>query len=246
LNGRLEFVLAVSVGASLFWLSFYFIWIGVHWVRWVSGGLGCLLGFAKLIWGLRDGSGILLVDGTMALVTGAYLALAPSVYFFAKRQREVVRWKESLIVAVVFALLLVSAGATIVGLQAYKAHLELRARAFAAQAFRAVFVDSDTDFLRSHATARLMNEEGWDRLSWFMADRYMQMGAARDLQTPHGNLRFFLRFPRTLVAEGVMTAEANGDNGPVRLHARIGGLGGNWEIDAISWRYLGRRAAPQP
>lgn len=112
-----------------------------------------LVAFANLIWGLRDGNALRIIDGTLGLPIAAYLGLAPSVYFFALRQKEVVRWKESLIVAAVFGLLLVSAGAAMLALFGYKAHLESRGRAFADRAFRRIFVDGDSEFLRSHATA---------------------------------------------------------------------------------------------
>ena len=101
LVGRLDVLLAAAIGALVWWLLFYFIWIGVHWVRWLSAGLSGLTAFANLIWGIVYGNPVRLVDGLIALPLAAYLGLAPSVYFFAKRQKETVRWKESLIVGAV-------------------------------------------------------------------------------------------------------------------------------------------------
>lgn len=233
LIGNVELLLAISVGAIAFWLSFYFIWIGVHWVRWLCGGFSCLLGFAKLIWGWRDGSSLLLIDGTISLVTGAYLGFAPSVYFFALRQKETVRWKETLAVAAVFALLLTSACVTMAGLSTYKGQLEQRGREFADQVFRRVFMEGDSAFLKTHVTDRLLQEAGWERLSRLVGSRYMQTGEARDLQPSQGRLRFWLRLPFTLVAEGVMSTQANTEKGPVVFHLRIGGTRGEWQIDAI-------------
>jgi hypothetical protein len=99
LLGQIERVLAAAIGGIVFWLLFYFIWIGVHWVRWICGGSMALLAFAHLIWGIRDGNLIRLISGSLNFPVAAYLALAPSVYFFALRQKERVRWKESLAVA---------------------------------------------------------------------------------------------------------------------------------------------------
>lgn len=192
LLGRIDLVLAGSVSALIVWLLFYFVWIGVHWVRWLIGGFMGLVAFANLIWGTRDGNALRMIDGSIGLPVAGYLGLAPSVYFFALRQKEVVRWKESLVVAAVFALLLLSVGAGILALYGCKAHLENRA--FADKAFRRVFVDGDTNFLRSHATERLMQEEGWEKLSRFMAGRYMAIGVVRDVRPARGNA-FGYAFP---------------------------------------------------
>lgn len=244
LVGRIDVVLAAAIGALIWWLLFYFIWIGVHWVRWLSAGFSGLMAFANLIWGILYGNPVRLIDGLIAFPLAAYLGLAPSVYFFARRQKETVRWKESLIVGAVFALLLVSFGTGLVTLASYKTHLESRGRAFANRAFRQVFVDGDTEFLKKHATARLMQEEGWERLSWFMADRYMRVGVARDLRPARGRLRFWFRLPATVGSEGQMSTYAHSEHGPVRFDARIGEAGGEWQIDSIWWRYVDPAAVP--
>ena len=147
LAGDIQRMLGLGIFVLLFWLQFYFIWIGVHWVRWLNGGWSALWGFALLIWGFRDGSPLALVVGVYSLVVGCYLGFAPSVYFFAKRQRESVRWMESLIVAAVFLLVLGSLGAGVLGLMGHKAHLEQEARRFADTAFKRIFSDHDTYFL---------------------------------------------------------------------------------------------------
>ena len=245
LVGRVDVVLAAGLGALVWWLLFYFIWIGVHWVRWVSAAFSGLVAFANLIWGILYGNPVRLVDGLIGLPIAAYLGLAPAVYFFAIRQKETVRWKESLAVGAVFALLLVSFGTGLVTLARYKSHLETRAHAFADRAFRRVFVDGDSEFLKNHATARLMQEEGWDRLSWFMADRYMKLGVAQDISPARGRLRFWFRFPSTLVLEGQMSAYATSENGPVRLDALVGQVGGDWQIDSIWWRFVDPAAVPR-
>lgn len=236
LAGHLEIVFGVMLGAILFWFSFYFIWTGVHWVRWIAGGSSCLIGFAKVIWGVRDGSGILLVEGAIAFASGAYLALAPSVYFFALRQKAKVRWKESLVVAAIFAVLLMSASGVIFALNVYKARLQEQANAFADQAFHSVFLEYDTEFLRAHATKRLVDEIGWERMSAFTTDCYLRVGVPKQVDRAQGNLFFRLQFPLTVVAEGIVSAQATSESGPVRFNARIGTAGSDWEIDAIWWR----------
>jgi hypothetical protein len=244
LLGQIERVLAAAIGGIVFWLLFYFIWIGVHWVRWICGGSMALLAFAHLIWGIRDGNLIRLINGSLNLPISAYLALAPSVYFFALRQKERVRWKESLAVAAVFALLFVSAATTITALLGYKAQLQERGQVFADRAFRRIFIDGDSSFLRSHTTERLMKEEGWERLSWFMADRYMRIGEARNIRPARGQLQFWYQFPATLVPHGRMSTYAESDQGPVQLTVVLGGGGGDWRIDGIWWRYIDPAVLP--
>ena len=245
LLGRIDVLLAVALGALAWWLCFYFIWIGVHWVRWLSAALSGLIAFANLIWGVLYAMPIRLVDGVIGLPIAAYLGLAPSVYFFALRQKTRVRWQQSLAVAAVFALLLLSFGTAVFTLAVYKGHLEKRAHEFANRTFRRVFVDGDTEFLKNNATARLMQQEGWDRLSRFMADRYMQMGVARDIKPARGRLRFWFQLPATLGSEGRMTAYAMADHGAVRLDVLIGEADGQWQIDQIVWRYVDPASVPR-
>jgi hypothetical protein len=70
-----------------------------------------------------------------------------------------------------------------------------------------------------------------------MADRYMRLGAARNLRPAQGRLRFTYRFPTTLISFGRMNATADSEGGPVRLFLAIGQAGGEWEIDALVWQY---------
>lgn len=207
--------------------------------------ISCLLGFAKIIWGIRDGSGILVGEGTVALGCGAYLALAPSVYFFALRQKGRVRWMESLVVAAIFAVFFLTTVGAVFGLRFYKVRLEEEAHRFADRTFQRVFVQYDTEFLRSHATGKLLTEAGPDRLGLFTTDCYMRVGPPQRVEPSRGRLFFRLQFPATTIAEGMMTAEAIGEQGPVMLGARIGTAGSDWEIDAIWWRQITADAAAE-
>ncbi len=245
LLGRIEILLLGGAGALIFWLLFYFIWIGVHWVRWLTGGFLMLVSFAHLIWGIRDGNTIRLIDGSIGFPIAAYLGLAPSVYFFALRQKETVRWLESIVVATVLGLVFVSLGTVIFALARHKAEVEVRGLAFADRAFRRVFVEGDEEFLKSRVTAHLMQREKWERLSWFMTDREMRLGEARELRPVQGQLRFRFQFPATLISEGRMFTEAQSDGGPVRFFIIIGEAGGEWQIDGIYWNFIDQFSVPQ-
>jgi hypothetical protein len=245
LGGDIESALALGIFALFFWLQYYFIWIGVQWVRWLNGAWSALVGFAFVIWGLRDGVALAVVIGLYSFGVGAYLGLAPSVYFFAKRQRESVRWLESLVIAAVFLLLIGSLGAGVLGLVGYKAHLEREAQRFADTAFRRIFTEHDTNFLLDHATDRLLkSDEGHGQLTRFLQDATMRAGDVHDFKPPLGRLRFLYSFPFNLRSEGEMISEAVGDHGHIRMHIWLGEAGDGWKIDAIRWYYTGPLPAP--
>lgn len=238
--GDIVSVLTFGIFALIFWLQFYFIWIGVHWVRWLNGGWTALSGFVFVIWGLRDKSIITVAAGVYNLGTGAYLALAPSVYFFAKRQRETVRRTESLVIAAAFLLLLGSLTAGVIGLLGYKSHLERDARAFADTAFNRIFADHDTYFLIDHATGRLLEVAGGQPgLSKFMQDAAIHAGDVHDIKPSAGSLRFWYSFPVQLGSGGELRTEGIGDHGRrIQMHLVVGEVGDAWKIEAIWWRYF--------
>lgn len=238
LTGDIQRLFGLAIFALIFWLQYYFIWIGVHWVRWLQGGWNAFFGFALIIWGLRDGAGFMVVLGLYSFCMGAYLGLAPSVYFFAKRQRETVRWMESLVIAAVFLVLLGSLSAGVVGLLGYKAHLEREARQFVDKAFKRIFSDHDTYFLLEHATENLLQTGGGRAgLSRFLQDATMRAGDVQEIKPAAGRLRFWYAFPWRLGSQGEMSAEGVGSRGPIRLYLRFGEGGAGWKIDAVWWVY---------
>jgi hypothetical protein len=46
--GNIEAFLVFAILIILFWLQFYFVWIGVHWLRWLWGGGNLFTGFCLL------------------------------------------------------------------------------------------------------------------------------------------------------------------------------------------------------
>ena len=203
ITGDIERVLVAGIVCLVFWLSYYFIWIGVHWVRWLIGGWNALVGFVLIIWGVRDGMGFAILIGLYSLGVGAYLGLAPAVYFFAKRQRESVRWGESLVIAAVFLLLLGSLTAGVLGLLGHKANVEREARKFADTAFKRIFTEHDTYFLLEHATENLLQIGGGRAgLSKFLQDATIRAGDVQDIKPAEGRLRFWYVFPWHFGSQG--------------------------------------------
>jgi hypothetical protein len=236
--GYIEFVLVQGIVSLLFWFQFYFIWIGIHWVRWFNGGLNALYGFALIIWGFRDGNTISGLIGVYSLVVGCYMAFAPSVYFFAKRQRETVRRGESLAIAFVSLVLFGTLVAGIFGLVGYRAGLEREARAFADIAFRRIFTDHDTQFLFEHASDRLLkNAGGRAELSRFLQGATMGAGDVHDIHEPtlFGPLRVRYSFPLKLVSDGTMTSFGMGQRSRIRMMLIVGDDNGEWQIHEIRW-----------
>ena len=234
--GFIEFAIVQAIVAVIFWLQFYFIWIGVHWVRWLTGGWNALYGFALLIWGFRDGSALSIIVGLYSFVVGCYMAFAPSVYFFAKRQKETVRRSESIAIGFGFLVLLGTLALGFLGLLGYRANVERDARQFADHAFRRIFADHDTEFLLEHASDRLLQAAG-DRagLTRFLQDATMRAGDVHDIAQSAGSLRFWYSFPLHLSTEGPMTSNGFGDRSRIQMQLIIGDASGEWQIHAIRW-----------
>jgi hypothetical protein len=166
--GNIEQLLAFSIGCIVFWLQFYFIWIGVHWVRWLAGAWAGVNGFCWLIWGLGGSDALTVSFGAINLLIASYFCLSSSVYFFAKRQRETVRWREAVAVAVVCLLLLCSIGAGMIGLWAFRTQQLREAVEFAEVAAQQIYENADEDWALSHVTHKsLQYYDGRQRLKYF-------------------------------------------------------------------------------
>jgi hypothetical protein len=216
LRGLLDPLVINAALIALFWLQFYFIWIGVSWVRWIQAGFGGLVAAALIIWGLRDGMMWWVGLGVVGFGLSAYLGLAPSVYFFAKHQREKRNWKDVLAVALVFLLVLASFGAGILGLAGYRASRLAEAREFADRAFQHIFGEHDTQFLLERTTERLMKAGGgMNGLTRFLQTTTMRAGDVHDIKPSIGTLRCWYKFPFGVGTYGEVISEGMGDRGRV-------------------------------
>ena len=198
------------------------------------------MGFALVIWGVRDGAMLAVGLGIVSFSLAAYLGLAPSVYFFAKHQREKRSWAEVLAVGFVFGVLLLSLAAGIAGLYGYRASRTTDAVKFAGNAFRHIFTEHDTQFLLERSTERLMKESGGVAgLTRFLQATTMQAGDVSDIKPAIATLRCWYKFPFGIGTYGEIISEGEGDRGHVKLWMRVGEGGGNWQIDAVWWTYVG-------
>ena len=236
LGGFIEqlFLLAAIVTAT--WLGFYFVWIGVHWVRCLLGAWWALSGFAFCIWSLEAHSGPLFLNGIYLLGAGSYMALAPAVHFFAQRQHERRDPRTVLLVAATFLLLIASLCAGVYGLAIYRKQMQDEARDFADAAFSRIFTQHDTYFLLNHVTPRnLAPPYGRGFLTKFLQVTTIRAGDLRRIQPANGHVRLRYALPVTLYVDGVMATEGVSDRGRIVMQMRIGGLPGNWQIDEVRW-----------
>jgi hypothetical protein len=157
--GSLEIALVFAIGLVLRWLGFAFIWFGTHWVRWLLGASTLLSGFIYFIWGIRDQSALQWSVGVLDLFIGAF-CFAPSVHFFARHQKEQIRWPEKLVVVAIFFLLAGSVLFALLGIGAFTASVREEAEDYGRKALRRVFAENDTVFLLDEANAAVMERYG--------------------------------------------------------------------------------------
>jgi hypothetical protein len=247
LNGAIEVVLVFGIGAALFWLQFYLIWIGIHWVRWFVALCWGIWGFALLIWAFRDSNVFEMFSGSYSVVVAVCLGFVPSVYFFALRQRESKRIFEMVGVAVVVLMLIASLTLGIIGLSFYKIQAQREARSFADDAFQRIFTRHDTYFLLDAASDQLMKKEGRFRLTRFLQHETVYGGDIQNIQPANTVLWFSYTFPARIVAHAEVASEGKNSRGPIELRMRIQQPIKDWRIDTIGWfdpRSV--RSAPDP
>ena len=236
--GNLERAAGLAAGALLFWLLFYFVWTGVHWVRWLWGAWNLVVGFCLLIWAWRDMSDMETLSGTLTFGIGFVLCFSPSIYFFALRQREVVRWREAFLIAVVCFLLLLSVGATLAGLVILRQRWNRDTTAFAIEANHRIYHDRDYDWVRARVTASSFQNHGAERLRYFFEDNRDRLGQVGPVTEPRTMINLRLQWPLELTATVRFDAKASTARGPVAVHEILQGGAGGWQIDHIWWTYL--------
>jgi hypothetical protein len=234
--GDIEMFIIAGFLAATFWMLFYFIWIGVHWTRWVVAGLLGFTGFTQFLWSFHNGSVLEAFLGGMNLCMAAYLGAAPAVYFFAMRQREKRDWRIALAVAAVFLLLLGSFGTGAFAIASYRTALEAEGREFASNALRHIYVEHDEEFLLARATERMRTPDNLNRLHDFMLDAQGRLGLVSNIELRRVMLRVWWSFPARMVCAGQVTAAGDSFRGPVYMYLVIGNAGAEWQVDGVWWK----------
>lgn len=235
-----DFYRAVIFAAQsvLFWLLFYFIWIGIHWIRFVWGGWNMVAGFCLLIWAWLDLSGIETVAALTTFPIGFYLCFSPSVYFFARKQREIIRWRESILIGLVCVVVLGSVGAVAIGLAVMQQQWRRDASAFAAETGHRIYQDRDFQWVLAHVTAESLTAGGPDRLHRFFENNQIQLGDFGLMEEPRTEIRLRFQPPFGFAVEGRADARAQTANGPVEVHEMFQSKAEEWQIVHMWWTYL--------
>lgn|SRR5262249_37099685 len=237
LSGNLERIFFFGVASVIFWLLFYFIWIGVQWLRWLWGAWGVGIGFCLLIWAWRDLSGIETFFGISNMVIGVCL-FSPSVYFFARRQKEAIHWKESLLFGVACLFILCNIAAASVGFYIFRLDRERAACEFANEAAQNIYVTRDRDWAEAHVTAASLQQLGTRRLKYFFESTQAALGSVDEVSPAVGMVRLRLQFPWRFETDANLVSRAQSKRGPVALHFLLWNSGDRWQIQHMWWDYL--------
>ena len=230
-----EALIGFAAFCAVFWLQFYLIWIGVNWVRWLAGAWQALSGFCLLIWALRDGDLVLAAAGATNLLIATYFCLSPSVYFFARRQRENRSWLYSGMVVAVFVLVSFTFVIGAVGLVAYRAHAQMAAIEFTQEAAEHIYVDQDRDWMIAHLSPIEVAASTPESLNTFFVQNVGRLGPVLQISAPTGSVRMIYHFPTQFIFRGQLAAEGKSSYGPVRVHFWIADHGAGWQIDRTWW-----------
>lgn len=239
LVGAVEVMLFVAVTILTWWLLFAFIWFGTHWLRFLLGGLTLLIGFAQLIWAVRDGATVRLIPGTIDFLIGGVF-FAPSVHFFAVRQREIIRWPEKLAVAVVFALLFASFAGGFLALTFHSAAMREEAEQIGDGILQRLVVQNDTKYLFDHASESLRHRYGTGGLSALMTRKYMMLGDVHALHVAGTRVRTVCQFPATFGYVADIDGQATAKCGTVRSRVQILRASDGWQVNGFAWECSAR------
>jgi hypothetical protein len=237
-SGNIEQLLVSSIGFIVFWLQFYFIWIGVHWIRWLVGAWAGAIGFCWVIWGLGSSNVGMISLGAINLLIAAYFCLSPSVYFFAKRQRETVRWKEAAAIGIVCVLLLCSIVVALAGLWAFRNEQLGDAIECAETAAEQIYVNADRNWAFSHVTQQSLQHDGRARLEYFFQSANQSLRSVQQISNSRGWIRPRFYFPSQFDWDAYVICHAESQDGPAELHFVLSKAGKNWRIDHMWWSYL--------
>lgn len=238
ITGRIDQILIQSMASVIALLLFYFIWIGIHWVRFVTAAWLGLIALYYLLWGVHDNVLVELIIGVVNLACASCLALSAPVFFFAKHQRESSWWKETLLFVGTCLLLIASLASAVLALSRYRDEEQIEATSFADRAFGAVFADHDTYFFLDHLTQHSLRANGGRlKATRFLQDATLRGGDVHDIKPATGKLAFSYNFPNRLDCTGIMETEAVGMKGPIGLHMNIVKREEGWQIENVWWRF---------
>jgi hypothetical protein len=213
-------------------LLLYFVWIGQTWARWLLAPVFCINGCWDFIWGVIGSDGLRIVIGLGELIVCCYLTISPSVYAFAREQRERINRWEIFAISGVFLLVLGSVGSAILAFYIYQNTLKAEATEFAGLSFHRVFENRDAEYLAEHSS----KTRKYSSPQTFMNRINAELGEVRSVG-PVGTT-FRIKFVHDhFELRGTAKARVIFDSAPLWVSIEISGREPDWEIEHISWNY---------
>jgi hypothetical protein len=220
------------VTAWLVSLLLYFVWIGQTWARWLLAPVFGINGCWDFIWGIVGSDGLRIVVGIGELIVFCYLVISPSVYVFAREQRERIKRWEVLAISGVFLLVLGSVGSAILAFYIYQNRLKAEAAEFAGLSFHRVFENRDAEYLAQHSSKTRKYTSPQTLINRINGE----LGEVRSVG-PVGT-SFRIKFVLDhFELRGTARARLIFDSAPLWVSIEISGREPDWEIEHISWNY---------
>jgi len=170
------------------------------------------------------------------MVIGVYL-FSPSVYFFARRQKETTHWKEALLFAAGCCLIMCNVAAVAVGFWFFLEQHRRDACHFADDAGQHIYVDQDRDWAFAHVLKKSDDPYG-SRLDYFLRYTKSSLGSVREISPANGVVRLQFHFPWKFEYKALLRSRAESTGGPMALRFVLLSSGDRWEIEHFSWDYL--------
>jgi hypothetical protein len=190
----------------------------------------------SFIWAWRDLSTLETVYTTINFLIGAALC-SSSVYFFAKRQKEIVRSKESLLFAAASVLLLCAIATAAAGAWFLREEYRHDARDFADQAAERIYLARDEQWAEAHVTPQSFQRNGKQRLQYFFQYTSHSLGTVQEIRRADGIARLRFRFPFALEADARVVARAETQKGPAEFYFILLNVNHGWQIDHMWWQF---------
>jgi hypothetical protein len=226
-----SFFLQVTVAWAVA-LLLYFVWIGQTWARWLLAPIFAINGCWDFIWGIVGSDGLRLLIGIGELIVFVYLAISPSVYVFARHQRErISRW-EVLAISGIFLVTFVSIGSAILAFSIYLNTVKAEATEFTRITFHRVFENRDAKYLAEHSSKTRKDSTPQSFINRIAGE----LGEVKSVG-PLG-MSFRNKFvPYHLELRAKATVRVAFESGSHWVTIEISGHEPDWEIEHIRWDF---------
>jgi hypothetical protein len=232
MSGNIPAFFFQLVIAWLVALLLYFVWIGQTWARWILAPVFGINGCWDFIRGIIGGDGFRIAIGAGELLVFCYLAISPSVYAFAREQRERINRWEVLAISGIFLLVLGSVGCAILAFYIYQNTLKAEATEFARLSFHRVFENRDPEYLFAHSSKTRKSSSP----QAFINQIDSELGGVRNVGPLGTNFR--IKFVHDhLELRGIAKCRVIFDSASAWVSIEISGREPDWEIEHISWDY---------